>query len=272
METMVVDGLTLFFDAQEREAAGLVRDACEKSIRLIRECWGLDTPADCRVYVMTSWLHFVFHSAPWPWRILLGISMPLWYYRVKKTWPFAGGWAQRYGKRRAVGIKPPRLIQQADRAMGELIFVQEADISEKVQHVTCHELTHAFAGHLGLPMWLNEGLAMVTVDRFAGKPTVRHRTLDILGRWSGKASPGRYRDVSPKDRDALVYHAVRGYWITRYVGETQPGLLKGLLSRRQSHRALEDEVAAALGMDHAGFWENIDSIVVSYFEQKEGGQ
>jgi len=137
METMAVDGVTLFFDAREREAAGLVRDACEKSIRLIRECWGLDTPADCRVYVMTSWLHFVFHSSPWPWRILLGISMPLWYYRVKKTWPFAGGWAQRYGKRRAVGIKPPRLIQQADRAMGELIFIQEADISEKMQHVTC---------------------------------------------------------------------------------------------------------------------------------------
>ncbi len=43
MEAMPVNGLTLFFDAEEREAAELIRRACEKSVRLIHECWGLDT-------------------------------------------------------------------------------------------------------------------------------------------------------------------------------------------------------------------------------------
>jgi hypothetical protein len=37
METTIVDGLTLFFDADERETAELVQDACEKSIRIIKE-------------------------------------------------------------------------------------------------------------------------------------------------------------------------------------------------------------------------------------------
>jgi hypothetical protein len=37
METMKVDGLTLFFDAEERETARLAQDACEQGIRLMRE-------------------------------------------------------------------------------------------------------------------------------------------------------------------------------------------------------------------------------------------
>jgi hypothetical protein len=44
METMLVEGLTLYFDAEERDAAELVRRACEKSVRLIRECWNLEAP------------------------------------------------------------------------------------------------------------------------------------------------------------------------------------------------------------------------------------
>ncbi len=127
METMKVDGLTLFFDAEERETARLVQDACEKSIRLMRKHWGLDTPPEVRVYVMTSWRHFVFHSAPWYWQPLLALSLPFWYFRTENLWRHAGGWAQAYGKRRAIGVKPARLIQLADRTLGDRIFVREDD-------------------------------------------------------------------------------------------------------------------------------------------------
>ena len=265
METTSIADLTLFFDAHERDAAELIRHACERSVQLIHECWGLDTPRDCRVYVMTSWLHFVFHSAPWHWRILLGLSMPLWVLRISKTWNYAGGWAQRYGKRRAVGVKPPRLIQLADTSIGDRVFVAEDDLSEKVQHVTCHELVHAFAAHLKLPMWLNEGLAMVTVDEFAGKPTVRPETLETLKRSSHETSPGRYRKLRVGDQDALVYHCVRGYWLTRYIKDTRPELLKSLLAQRHTHTALESQVAAALGMSDQEFWPTIDRVVASHF-------
>ena len=177
---MSIDNLTLFFDPDDQDAAALIRDACEESMRVIHEHWGLDTPEDLRVYVMTSWQRFLFHSAPWPWRIYLGITHPFRYARLTRMWPYVGGWEQRYGKRRVIGIKPPHLLRSADSSLGELIFIKEGDMNEKMRHITCHELTHAFASHLRLARWLNEGLAMVTVDKLVDKPTVKPETLETL--------------------------------------------------------------------------------------------
>jgi hypothetical protein len=258
--------LTLFFDAGETEAAEVIESACERSIQLMRELWGLEVPEECRVYVMSSWLHFVFHSAPWPWRILLGVTIPLWVFRVRKLWSYAGGWAQKYGRRRAVGVKPPRLIESSDRRLGERIFNQTVGVNEKVQHITCHELVHAFTAHLKLPAWLNEGVAMVTVDRFVGEPTVKEETIAALAQRSGRKRPKGYGRLGVRDSEGLVYHYVRGYWITRYLVETQPGLLKSLLGRRRSRKALESELAGGLGVSRESFWEVIDGMVVSHVE------
>jgi hypothetical protein len=268
MQEMSINGLTLYFGAEEDDVVELIREACEKSVRLIREHWGLDTPRDCRVYIMTSWLGFVFRSAPWPWKVLLALSMPLWAFRAKRIWPLAGGWEQTYGLRRTVGVKPPRLVQLADRSVGDRVFVEEEGVREKVQSVTCHELTHAFTSHLQLPTWLKEGLAMVTVDRFFEKPTVRRETLEVLERSSGKQRPGGRQKLPVGDPDALVYLYARGYWLTRYVEETRPGLLRDLLSRRRRPDELEDKLAAAYGRRCEEFWDEIDGVLVSHFRQR----
>ena len=198
---------------------------------------------------------------------MLAPTFPLWYGRVSKMWTYAGGWVQRYGRRIAVGIKPPRLIRVSDRSIGELIFVPEKDPEHKLQSVTCHELTHAFTSHLKLPMWLNEGLAMVTVDGMVGAPTVKPETLDTLRTSSGKAGMGSYGKLRAGDTQGLVYHTVRGYWITRYIEEVHPGLIGRLLTQRQSHSALETELASELGQDRTGFWSSIDKVVVAHFDR-----
>ncbi|MBN1976075.1 MAG: hypothetical protein JW918_01635 [Anaerolineae bacterium] len=268
MKTKPIDGLTLFFDSRERDAAELIGQACEQSVEIIHACWGLDTPEDCRVYVMTSWLRFLFHAPPWPYRILVAATLPLWYFRARKLWALAGGWHQQFGQRRAVGVKPPHLLQLADTRIGKRIFVQEDDLRAKVQRNTCHELTHAFTSHLGLPMWLNEGLAMVTVDRFAGKPTIKRETLQALAQPPQDTSPGRYRQLRGEDMDNLMfYHCVRGYWLTRYMQDTQPDLLQDLLRQKHSHGGLESKVAAAYGMEPGEFWKSIDAIIVSHFKE-----
>ena len=87
MEAKSIDGLTLFFDVEQREAAELIGRACEQATQLIQAHWGLDTPVDCRVYVMTSWLRFVLHAPPWPWRILVGITLPLRSLRISSYGP-----------------------------------------------------------------------------------------------------------------------------------------------------------------------------------------
>ena len=266
METTTINGLTLYFDAEERETAKLAQDVCKKSIRLIRDQWGLDTPQELRVYVMTSWRHFIFHSAPWFWQPLLVLSLPFWYHRVENLWHYAGGWAQRYGKRCAIGVKPTRLIQQADRSLGNRFFVQEGSPDDKIRHITCHELTHAFTAHLKLPMWLNEGLAVLTVDRLRGKPTVKQETLDLLARSAGGENLQRVGKISTRNQDAVIYLYVRGYWITRYLEDAHPGLIKSFLSQRRSHTELENKVVSALNMSREAFWNDIDGMVVSHFE------
>jgi hypothetical protein len=261
METRSIKGLTLFFDAKEQEAAELVDGACEQSIELIHRLWGLETPADCRVYVMTSWPSFLFHSAPWPWRIWLGVTLPLRCARLQKLWGMAGGWTQCYGERRTVGVKPPRLLQAVDNRFRERIF-SPRKVEEWVEHNTCHELVHAFSAHLRLPTWLHEGLAMVTVDQLAGRPTVRAETLEALARPATGSRPEEGRARISLDQEWLIYLAVRGYWVTRYLDETQPALLKKHLERRLPHDVLERALAAEVGVD----WSGIDALAVSHLK------
>jgi len=261
METRSIKGLTLFFDAKEQEAAELVEGACEQSIELIHRLWGLETPADCRVYVMTSWPSFLSHSTPWSWRIWLGVTLPLRYARLNRLWDMAGGWTQCYGTRRTVGVKPPRLLEAVDNRFRERIF-SPRKVEEWVEHNTCHELVHAFTAHLGLPTWLHEGLAMVTVDRLAGRPTVKVETLQALARPAAGSRLEEGHGRMPLDQEGLIYLAVRGYWITRYLDETWPDLLKKRLERRLPHDVLESALAAELGVD----WSGIDAVVVSYLK------
>jgi hypothetical protein len=162
----------------------------------------------------------------------------------------AGGWNQTYGRRTATGIKPPRLIREAaTTSPGEKIFVTVEDLEEKIRHITCHELTHAFTSHLKLPVWLNEGLAMVTVDMLAGRPTVKKDTLCLLEGLEDDWPLG----ARGTDSEGLVQLYARSYWLVRYLTETQFDTLKALLEKRQNHRALEQRLAAACGLAGSPF-------------------
>jgi hypothetical protein len=268
METKWLQGLTLYYDAEEQEAADLIGRACTKSVPLIEAHWGLERPDDLRVYVMTSWLRPILHSAPWPWRILLAITLPLWGLRARGLWRIAGGWEQAFGQRRTVGVKPAWLLQEADGSLGGRIFVPGRDLDQRVEHNTCHELAHAFVSHLKLPAWLKEGHAMVTVDRYAGEPTVQGGTLETLSCSSAQPGAGRTRRLEARDPATLVYQCVRGYWITRMLDETQPDLLRSLLVERTTAQALESQLAAGLGLGQGAFWDRIDPVVVAYFQQR----
>ena len=180
IEHITTNGLTVYYDPEELEAAELIQKACQHSIHTINTSWGLETPADCRVYILTTWPRCVFQGAPLQTQILLGLILPLWYAEFNKRWQYTGGWAQRYGERQEVGIKAPRLIEMTSEGLGESIFIKEEDLDDKVLSIVCHELTHAFSSHLKLPTWLHQGLAMVTSDRGLEKQTVRSDTLLLL--------------------------------------------------------------------------------------------
>lgn len=265
METRPAGKVTVYYEPGEEEAAELVGTACEQSLGLIGEMWKLEAPADCRVYVMTAWQPFLFHAAPGPWRAYLWVTLPLRRARFQKVWELAGGWALRYGQRRVVGIKPPRLLSEIDAAQRERVFVPR-EVDEAVRHNVCHELTHVCSDWLHLPAWLREGLAMVTVDRLARRPTVKPETLaaGVSGSPGPRPRQGGYGQVG---LDSLLTQAVRGYWITRYLAEKHPALLARQLAHRQPPADLEDALAAGMGMDRDEFWRRIDGLVTSHFEK-----
>ena len=273
MNTVLVSvgRLSVACEPEDETTARVIADACDEALRLAKASWGLGVPSDCRLYVMTSWREFVFRSAPWPWKVVLALTYPLWSGRVRRTWPISAGWTQRYGRRVAIGIKPPRLLEISDKSVGILMYVEEKDLIAKVRHLTCHELIHAASAHLRLPAWLNEGLAAASVDRYLGKPTIRDDTLGLIQRFRPKGPPPTYRQLSGVRGEVLAYHAVRGYWIVRLLEETQAGLLRGLFSKRRSPKEIESRIAQALSLRPVNFWASIDEVLASHFTAEEPG-
>jgi hypothetical protein len=267
MDSKSFNGLTLYFDREERESAEIIEKACRKSIQTIDESWGLKPPQDCRVYVLTSWPRCVFQGAPPKYQFMLALTLPIWYSEFKQRWKYAGGWAQRYGDRQVVGIKTLHLIEHASESMGESIFIKQDSLEENVLSITCHELTHAYTSHLSLPIWLHEGLAMVTVDHCLQKETVKRDTLDILHTTSEEVQNSEKIDLRAQSKEDIINLYVRGYWVTRFLAETQPKLLRSCLGKRYSSQELEEKIAAGYGVAPEVVWSEIDSQVVNYFEE-----
>jgi hypothetical protein len=79
------------------------------------------------------------------------------------------------------------------------------------------------------------------------------------------ASSGR---ISVQNPDAAVYLYTRGYWITRFLDEAQPKLLRDLLAERMPHQVLENRIADGLGMSQEEFWRSIDQTLVAHFAEQ----
>ena len=258
MDSISISGLTVYYDRNESEAVDEIVIACDRSVQTIRESWQLRTPTDCRVYILTSWPRCVFLGAPLSSQILLGVTFPFWYAEFKQRWYYSGGWSQGYGDRQVVGIKSPRLIAQIPDPIGESIFIKEDDLNQKVLSIVCHELTHAHSSYLQLPTWLHEGLAMVSADRCLGKPTVLHDTLQLLHNGETRHSPTGELNVKSQTRDEIILLYVRGYWLTRYLEDTQPDLVTELLKTKHSQQELEGLIAARLEVPRENFWQDLE--------------
>ena len=80
------------------------------------------------------------------------------------------------------------------------------------------------------------------------------------------SSSRSYRAGRITDQDGLVYEVVRGYWLTRYLEDTQPQLLLDLLKQRYKPNMLEGKMADAYGMETDTFWQEINGMIVFSFQ------
>ena len=242
--------------------AGVIRHAIEDSVPVIEDLWGWRRPRRAKVVVWTDWMEGYRLGLPWYQRLLL----PLLRKRIAaygtRLWKVVGGITLRTRPPAAV-VKPPRLLNEADVRLGEKLFVRLGEITERVRAVTCHELVHAYANSQGLEPWINEGVAMLTVDRFFGFDTVKPQTIELLG---AVDRPVRSYLAMHKLTDSeLVKLYARGYWITRYLHETRPATLHALLHRGYGGRGRDRKLAKDLGIDRHLLWEQIDGVVFDHF-------
>jgi len=167
-----------------------------------------------------------------------------------------------------VGIKAPRLIADTPLAMGDSLFVQQEDLDQKFLSIVCHELTHACSADLELPAWFNEGLAMVSVDRCLGTPSVLPSTLELLKSEGNLGEPGDRINLENQSREQIILLYVRGYWLTRYLVEEHPDLLREMLAGQIKPADFETRVGEILKLPPGPFWQQIDPFLADHYTQE----
>jgi hypothetical protein len=263
MITEKINQITFYYSAEEQHDAEIIRKAISKITDVLSNQYNLHPPADCRVILMTDWHMFLEEGAPPLMKIFLPLIESLQGKRFEATWKVAGGWNQRMGSRQVTGIKPGRLIESADRRLGEEIFNPYDSIEEKVFSVTCHELTHAFTDALRLPSWLHEGLAMVFTDHAMNKETVNRETLTILK----DSDTGRITRFSLNEEKILGLLYVRGYWLTRWLELENPDLLNSWLRKKLRPSEIDQQLAKKLNLQITNLWSMMDHFLAEYFLQ-----
>ena len=256
-----IDQISFYYPVGEQHDAEILRSAILKVTETLSSRYNLQTPADCRVILMTDWHMFLAEGAPPLMKIFLPVIEALQGKRFEATWKVAGGWNQRMGNRVVAGIKPGRLIEASDKRLGKVIFKPYESIDEKVYSITCHELTHAFTDHLRLPSWLHEGLAMVTTDHALGKETVQRQTLELLK----DSDIGRITRYSLNDEKALILLYVRAYWLTLWLEKEEPELLQTWLKKKLRPSLIDQQLAKKLNVYLTNLWSMMDHFLYNYF-------
>ena len=106
---------------------------------------------------------------------------------------------------------------------------------------------------------------MYTVDKFAGKTTVKTETLEFIETYPHKKPLTNYSNLMSRNVDSIVYTYARAYWLTRYLELNYPGFIRGLLVKRQSKRKIEQQLSLKTGIPLKDFWNEIDKKIVAQF-------
>jgi hypothetical protein len=107
---------------------------------------------------------------------------------------------------------------------------------------------------------------MVAVDKYTGKPTVREDTLNRLHVGKEVAKFEKSNPLELSDYDATVTLYVLGYWLVRYLAETDIEFLRILLKSTHSPSELEAVIAKNMEISPDSFWPEVIPILVHYFD------
>jgi len=261
----------LYFSLRNKKLANTLKNYLDEIVRFIEETWKINSPENLNVYIVDSMLKFVFHSSSLLKKLLLIIFFPLWYYKAKKLWPFSAAWTLRAKKNPIIDIKSPDELKNSDPSIGKDIYTNDAygnNYKSKWIGLACHELVHAFTSSQFLSLWLNEGIAQLTVEKFLNKETISTDTIVSLKNNAGKAKNINYRNIHRMEKSLITYSLVRGYWITRYLDEKYPKLLKEIVSNKIMGKKIKKLLVQKTEIDPDGNCMETDLLISNYFNKK----
>lgn len=216
-----------------RETESLLGEACCRAVDFLGSTWQLATP-NCHVYVTTKWQTILLEHPPFFWKTLYSLGLSILKNRrerLETLWQRSAGWFQRFGKVCLIAVKPLTYFQTVNLQQSPLYKSMNA--SQKFCNTLVHELTHAFTAHLKLPLWLNEGVALLAAEQALGYGGFREGTLELLHTPRKSISYFKLPSLGGED---FFYHYAKGYWLTRYLEEY--GALEPLLKKRQSYSTI----------------------------------
>ncbi|MFW5999289.1 MAG: hypothetical protein ACOCQC_01365 [Halanaerobiaceae bacterium] len=265
-----LSGIELYYRDRWQEEAVWFKEIYLEIFSLVEELWAIGGPETLKVYILSSSLKFFFSTLSPGRKFLYGISLPLWYPRMKKIW---AGWKgmSRGGETPAVLIKPRETYGEISSEAGKLIYKPEDDQKEIFRSVVCFQLTGVCISHLDLPRWLEQGIIMFTSEQFLGYRDVKEETLEFLQEEDIKIDDENIFKAPP---ERVAYNHIKGYWTVCYLEENHPGFLAEVFSENRGEKII-DEVAKKLGLPvkvKYKFWEQLDGFLLDYFcEKKDTG-
>ena len=273
VKSMAVKGLEIFCEKSDEDSIGIVENAYVCTAEVMEECWGLDYKDIVPFYISRQCpeIKGVFDGVRWcncvklfyqflfvtPFRIIFFLRMLI---------QSSAMVLQSRDNRPLVWVKPWDEIES-----GQVLFTASffnGDFSKRernIEYITCHEIAHVFFDHLKLPRWLNEGLAMIMVDRYYKIDVVKEQSIGLLRvLYERSASKIRKNEA----RNYFSNFHIPWYWVTRFIVEEYPELIEDFMKNKQSSIEIEKKIADILGIKRKIFWKEISQLVHWHYSRK----
>jgi len=222
--------------------------------------WGIQQQRKYSIFIADDW-HVALHNLPLL-RLRLKLSPNL-HKGYNDMWSRVRAWALHSTFRSNICIKENFDAEDKKDNPGRIIYDLSTDIYSS-EIVFCHELTHICTQHLRLPHWLEEGIAMLTVDKYFNLQTVSLSTLELLKQHPQHMLTSKIKWLEKPSATVIACQYAAGYWLSRYLHELHPDSFKYLLAKPRKEQEIKKHLTEVCGLDI----QNLNATVLGYFHNE----
>lgn len=259
-----IDGLEVIHKERYLKEVNILKFIFKDIVSLVNKLWGFEKKSKIVVYITKSSTKFIFYTLPTYKKILLLLIFPIWYISTKKHLPRWGGITYKRDNINFIMAKPIEVYSNIESGIGKMVYkrIRKNETIYKISICLC--IVDTFSSSFRLPLWIKEGIKIVTIEKIIGKQLVKNDSLFLLKEKTGQTI--NCITINEKDNDImLAYNYVKGYWTVRYLEENYPGFLKETFKEYKGEEIVE-QIRLKLGLNHESFWEKLDELLYESYK------